>query len=198
MESDKSGDVSEGLRNLIMQHADSRTLLKHYLSHEMVADTRAITQGLEPQRAVMKAMCSLGSSISKRRPTKLTAGQSASVNRDPRIRGLVQGRDALRAASRRSADAVRKYRAAANEVEKQKTAVRRALLVTIREAFDDEQAVDDIERHVLRVVFETGKWGRVWEVIDAIADDDVVALVVGRVVVLDEEGLDGLAYNTFG
>ena len=36
------GDVSDGLQNLIIQHLDSRVLLKHYLQREIGVDTLAI------------------------------------------------------------------------------------------------------------------------------------------------------------
>ena len=129
-----------------MQHSDSRVLLRHYLSHEITADTRATTQHLEPQRDVMSALCSLSSTISKRQPTKLTTEQSRSVNSGPRVQELVQRRDKLRTASEHSAIARQKYEVAAKNVENEKARLRNALLTKIREGFDDKQAVIDIER----------------------------------------------------
>ncbi len=128
-----------------MQHADSRVILRHYLQREIRADTMGIIRGLEPQRALIKTLCSLGSSISKRRPTGLTRAQSASVNNDPRVRELVRRRDDLHARSYRSAEARQKYKHAAKEVTKERLRLRRALKTQIREEFDAQQAVQDIE-----------------------------------------------------
>ena len=36
------GNISDALRNLIMQHADTRTFLRHYLSRHVTADTLAL------------------------------------------------------------------------------------------------------------------------------------------------------------
>ncbi|KAK4148490.1 C2H2 finger domain protein [Chaetomidium leptoderma] len=144
-EFDKSGDISEGLRNLILQHSDSRVILRHYLQREIRADTMGIIRGLEPQRALVKNLCSLGASISKRRPTGLTRAQSASVNQDPHLRELVQLRDDLHARSYPSAKARQEYEKAAKEVTKERLRLRRALKTKIREEFDAQQAVQDIE-----------------------------------------------------
>ena len=138
----------------MMQHADSRVLLKHYLSHQINADTRAIVHGLEPQRDVVKSMCSLGSSINKRRPIELTADQSASVNSDPRVQELVLRRDKLRTGSRRSAEARRKYKLAVRDVNNEKARLRKALKDKIREEFDAKQAVIDIERQLAGIGFD--------------------------------------------
>ena len=51
----RAADVSESLRNLMMRHADSRTLIKHCLLQRIDVDARAIGQGLEPQYAMVKA-----------------------------------------------------------------------------------------------------------------------------------------------
>lgn len=53
----QSGDVSDALQNMIMQHADARTFVKHYLPRRVTADTAAIACGLEPQYELMRAAC---------------------------------------------------------------------------------------------------------------------------------------------
>ncbi|KAH8759530.1 hypothetical protein F5882DRAFT_431795 [Hyaloscypha sp. PMI_1271] len=50
-----SGDVSDALQNMIMQHAKIDTFIKHYLRRTVTADTRAIVSGYEPQRDLMRA-----------------------------------------------------------------------------------------------------------------------------------------------
>ena len=57
------GNVSEAMQNLIMQHADIRTFLRHYLSRRITADTQAIIRGLQPQDALMRAACTMSRSI---------------------------------------------------------------------------------------------------------------------------------------
>ncbi|KAM3068918.1 hypothetical protein ACMFMG_004092 [Clarireedia jacksonii] len=95
-EFDANGDVSDSLRNLMMRHADSRTLIKHYLPRRINVDARAIVHGLEPQRAMMKAASRMSRSIDPRRPHELTEEQSLSVNKHSRVLALVRRRDQLR------------------------------------------------------------------------------------------------------
>ncbi|KAI0410839.1 C2H2 finger domain protein [Xylaria grammica] len=152
-EFDQSGDVSDGLRNLIMQHSDSRVLLKHYLQREIGADTLAIIRGLEPQRALMKTIRSLGSSINKRRPIRLTGDQSASVSLDPHVAQLVRRRAELFAEAKKSTRARQAYLRASKKVEQEKLRLRRALKKQIRDQFDSTQAVIDIERQIAGMGF---------------------------------------------
>lgn len=51
-----TGDVSTALQNLMMQHANIRTLINHYFSRRVTVDTRAIVHGLDPRYAVMRAL----------------------------------------------------------------------------------------------------------------------------------------------
>jgi hypothetical protein len=51
-----TGDVSTALQNLMMQHANIRTLINHYFSRCVTVDTQAIVHGLDPQYAVMRAL----------------------------------------------------------------------------------------------------------------------------------------------
>ncbi|KND85610.1 hypothetical protein TOPH_09291, partial [Tolypocladium ophioglossoides CBS 100239] len=77
-EFDRSADISESLRNLALDHANSNPFQKHYLGREVCADTWAILRGQKPQQALIRQACSTGHSISKRRPTDLTPEQAAS------------------------------------------------------------------------------------------------------------------------
>ena len=96
----------------------------------------------------MKAIYSLGSSISKQRPTKLTAEESASINNNAHIKQLVRRREELRQQSNRSARARRQYERAAKEVTKEKLSLRRDLKAQIRKEFDEKQAVADIKYQI--------------------------------------------------
>lgn len=43
-----TGDVSDALQNMMIQHAKIDTFIKHYLRRTVTADTRAIVSGYEP------------------------------------------------------------------------------------------------------------------------------------------------------
>src|SRR3954447_21324936 len=90
------GDVSDALQNMMMQHADARTFVKHYLPRRVTADTAAIVRGLEPQHELMRAACRMSRWINPDRPQELTEEQSLSVNKDPRIRQLLAQREELK------------------------------------------------------------------------------------------------------
>jgi hypothetical protein len=136
-----TADVSDALRNLAMDHANSDPLQKHYLGHNIDRDLWALLRGLQPQHALTKQACSIGYSISKRRPIGLTGEQSASVNTHPSIRALQQG---LRELPPRSQE----YKEASRNIRKEKQRLRRALKQKIRDDWTVEQAVDDIERQL--------------------------------------------------
>ncbi|KAI1026496.1 hypothetical protein LB504_013130 [Fusarium proliferatum] len=88
-EFDNSPNISDGLRNLLLQHANSNTFRKHYLSRVVSVDTMAVVRRTEQQNALMRQACSIGYSASTRRPTHLTAEQSAAVDGDPEIQKLL-------------------------------------------------------------------------------------------------------------
>jgi hypothetical protein len=58
-----TGDMSDALQNMIMQHAKIDTFIKHYLRRKITADIRAIVSGYEPQRDLMRAACRMTGSI---------------------------------------------------------------------------------------------------------------------------------------
>jgi hypothetical protein len=62
------GKVSEALQNLMMQHADIGTFLKHYLHRRVMADTAAIIRGLDPQESVMRSACNMSRWVDPDRP----------------------------------------------------------------------------------------------------------------------------------
>src|SRR2546423_9880385 len=99
----------------MMQHADIRTFLRHYLHRRVTADTAAIVRGLDPQESVMRSACNMSRWIDPNRPWGLTTEQAESVNEDPAIRSLLQLRERLK----------RRYKQKATEHPKYKLAVRR-------------------------------------------------------------------------
>ncbi|OJD10483.1 hypothetical protein AJ78_08521 [Emergomyces pasteurianus Ep9510] len=57
------GHVSEAVRSLIFQHSDPRTFLKYYLHRKVDKDVRAIVQGLDLQKHIMRAACRMLCSV---------------------------------------------------------------------------------------------------------------------------------------
>ncbi|KAH8652841.1 C2H2 finger domain protein [Ilyonectria robusta] len=137
-ELDGSPYASDAIRNLALDHNSSVPFQKHYLGRQLRLDTWAIIRGQRPQQALLKQACSIGHANSKRRPTDLTAEQAASVNTYPRIRKLTEQVRRLPPGSKKRQDTVRTLR---NE----KQRLKRELLQRIKDAWTDEQAVDDIQ-----------------------------------------------------
>jgi hypothetical protein len=85
-----TADVSDALRNLAMDHANSNPFQEHYLGRGVDNHLLGVIRGLVPQHALTKQAASIGHSISKRRPIDLTTEQTASINTHPRIKQLTR------------------------------------------------------------------------------------------------------------
>lgn len=90
----------------MLDHANSNPFQRHYLGRQIAADPYALIRGLEPQNALVQKSCSIGHSISKRRPVNLTPEQAASVNFDRRHSGWPTRRDSCRPDERRQGDGI--------------------------------------------------------------------------------------------
>lgn len=134
-------DVSEALRNLAMGHATSTPFRQHYLGREIGVDLWGILRGQSPQQALLKQSGSIGHSISRRRPTDLTPGQSASVLTHPTI-------VALKKAAQRHPRGSEPYIAAQRAIRNEKQKLRRELKHDVRDKWTDNQATDDVERQL--------------------------------------------------
>ncbi|OAQ58200.1 C2H2 finger domain-containing protein [Pochonia chlamydosporia 170] len=106
----------------------------------------AIIRRQKPQQALIDQACSIGHSMSKRRPTGLTAEQTASVASDHRVRRLTVQ---LRKSHRGSEQHKKTHR----ELRSLKQKLKRELKQKIRDDWTDEQAVDDIERQLQGIGF---------------------------------------------
>lgn len=126
---------------MAMDHANSVPLQRHYLGREIDKDLFSILRGIKPQHALVKQSCSVGHSISKRRPVDLTAEQSASISNHPLIRRLTRELRRLRKGSRDYTDVIQLRR-------KEKQRLRRDLKQQIRHQWTADQAVEDIERQI--------------------------------------------------
>ncbi|CAJ2505567.1 Uu.00g129610.m01.CDS01 [Anthostomella pinea] len=145
-ELDQSPDVSEALRNLALDHANSIPFQKHYLGRAVCADLWGILRGQKPQQALLKQSCSIGHSMSKRHPADLTPEQAASVNTDPNVRRLTRQLKNLQLGTKQQIDAQW-------ELRNLKQRLKRLLLQKIQEDWTDEQAIDDIEHQLQGVAF---------------------------------------------
>ncbi|RSL39634.1 hypothetical protein CEP54_016287, partial [Fusarium duplospermum] len=152
-EFDSSPSISDGLRNLLLQHASSTTFRKHYLGRVVSVDTMAIVRRRKQQEALMRQACSLGHSISTRRPTELTAEQSAAVDSDPQIQELLVRRQRLRAA--KGSPRVReKLNTLTKELQNLRAKLRREHKQKYRREWSRKQAVIDIEKQLAGQTFE--------------------------------------------
>ncbi|KAL4861811.1 hypothetical protein BDV12DRAFT_190834 [Aspergillus spectabilis] len=80
-----SSDVTNELQNMMLQHANIDTFVKHY-SVGIHVDAQAIVRGLPAQKQLMQFAASMSRSIDPRRPYKLE--DTSCVNNIPRVRTL--------------------------------------------------------------------------------------------------------------
>ncbi|CAI9635546.1 unnamed protein product [Alternaria burnsii] len=141
------GNVSEAMQNLMMGHASISTFLKHYLSRRITVDTQAVVRGIQPQTAFMRAACTMSRSIDLRRPRRLTQEQSASVDEDPSVRFLLDRRDQLK---RKVPNATKhpEYKTLVSKISQERQRRRHALLKAVKERWEFEQPVRDVERQL--------------------------------------------------
>lgn len=124
-----------------MDHANSTPFRKNYLGRNIGVDLWGIIRGQRPQQAIIKQSCSIGHSVSKRRPVDLTPNQAASILTHPFIKRLSQK---LRTLPQRS----KEYKEAKRVLHNEKQRLRRELKQTIRDKWTAKQAVEDIERQL--------------------------------------------------
>ena len=135
------------MQNLIMGHANIRTFLKHYLSRRVTVDTQAVVRGILPQDALMRAACTMSRSIDARRPRRLTQEQSASVNDNPTIRSLLAQREQLKGRLENGTKHP-KYKELSRKLNQERQRQRHALLQEIKERWEYEQPVRDVEQQL--------------------------------------------------
>ena len=146
------GLVSDAKQNLIMKHADIRTFLKHYLPRRIGTDMQALMRGLKPDSAMMRAVTRMGRWIDRRRPRELTDAQKATVEHDPELQKAIRKRDAfstkLQRSQKKSGRKLDKLDKLKRDVTNTRNRLLYALRQRVREEFDEEQAVLDIERQL--------------------------------------------------
>ncbi|KAM0369167.1 hypothetical protein ACHAPY_011187 [Fusarium culmorum] len=130
------------------------TFEKHYLGRVVPVDTMAVVSHKEQQKALMRQACSIGYSASKRRPTHLTAEQSASINNDPKIQDLLRQRECLVSKGNKSEKVRTRLRKITKDIQSEKARLRRKRKDQVRKTWSREQAVTDIERQLAGKTFE--------------------------------------------
>ena len=143
-----TGDVSDALQNMMMQHAKIDTFIKHYLRRTVTADTRAIVSGYEPQRDLMRAACRMTRWIDPDRPQELTPEESWSVNQDPAVCRLVTEREKWKRRFQGTATQQPGYRIIGCAIFNTRQRLRAALLKHVQARWDLEHPVDEIERQL--------------------------------------------------
>lgn len=136
------------MQNLMMQHADSRTFLRHYLPRRVTVDTAAIVRGLDPQDSIMRSACNMSRWIDPNRPWSLTQEQADSVNEQPAIRSLLAHRQKLK---RRVDAGDPKYIALNKRITSERNRSRAALLTSLQKAHDHEAPISAIQRQLAGV-----------------------------------------------
>ncbi|KAF5535363.1 C2H2 finger domain-containing protein [Fusarium mexicanum] len=153
-EFDSSPSISDGLRNLVLQHANSTPFRKHYLGRVVSVDTMAVVRHTKQQSALIQKACSIGYSASQRRPTELTAEQSAAIDDDPEIQQLLQRRRYLRERNSISPVTRKKLESITKSLQSLRVKLRRERKNEYRAGWSRKQAVVDIEKQLAGHAFD--------------------------------------------
>jgi hypothetical protein len=137
--------VSNELQNVMLQHANINTFVRHY-SVGIHVDAQAIVRGLPPQIQLMRFASSMSRSIDPRRPYKSV--DSSIVNEIPRVRALQKAVEQRKQIRQNSPHAERRYQRALRELRNEKQQQRNWLLRQNLERYKDEQPVMDSERQL--------------------------------------------------
>lgn len=137
---------------MMLQHAKMETYIKYYLPRRVTADTRAIVCGMEPQHDLMRSACRMLRWIDPERPQKLTDKQTRSVNQHGDVRKLVRRREVLKQAGTAPSDPA--YKKLNSEITGERRRQREALLKKVREEWDVQNPLREIEQHLSGIKFD--------------------------------------------
>jgi Protein of unknown function (DUF3435) len=143
--------ISTEQQNIILQHHDSVVRQESYLSRHITADLYAAYRGIQPQSTMVRNATSMRLTIDPRRPYELTPTQRAEIECDAGI--TILKKVLLRFKGQYVADKrnVRKrelLEEAQRTLRREKRAMEKEKLKSIREIFDKEQPVADVERQL--------------------------------------------------
>jgi Protein of unknown function (DUF3435) len=143
----------------MMDHADIRTFLKHYLPRRITVDTAAIFRGIDPQESIMRSACTMSRWIDPDRPWELTEKQALSVNDNPAIVSLLEKRSQLKQRLVSRATKHPGYQKIDKMVRSEKQRLRRELLLDVQEKYEREGPVREIELQLSGIkISETPKF----------------------------------------
>ncbi|KAF9884370.1 hypothetical protein FE257_001826 [Aspergillus nanangensis] len=84
-EFNNSAEVTDALQNVILQHSDIRTFIRHY-EVDIDVDVQGIIRKTGSQTSLVRFACSLSASIDPDRPYRLSPEESKSLNELPEVR----------------------------------------------------------------------------------------------------------------
>ncbi|KAI9765782.1 MAG: hypothetical protein M1839_005382 [Geoglossum umbratile] len=164
-EFNQSGDVSDALQNMMLQHANIDTFIKHYLPRRVTADVRAIVSGYEPQKDLMRAACRMTRWIDPNRPQNLTREQSQSVDKHHRLRQLLAQRARWNRRFKGAATKQPGYGSLSSDIVNLRQRLRATLLKKLRDQWDVENPVNEVELQLSGLKFNDNPGTKV-QVID--------------------------------
>lgn len=136
--------MSDALQNMMLQHASIDTFIKHYLPRRS-ADVRAIVSGYEPQKDLMRAAGRMTRWIDPNRPHTLTVEQSQSVDKGHRLRQLLAQPAKWNRRYKGRATKQPGYSRLSCEIVNLRQRLRAALLKQLRDTWDTEHPVNEVE-----------------------------------------------------
>ncbi|ODM15795.1 hypothetical protein SI65_08635 [Aspergillus cristatus] len=152
-----SEEVTDALQNVMLQHADIRTFIRHY-EVDVDVDVQGIIRKTGSQTPLVRFACSLSASIDPDWPYWLYAEESKSLNQLPVVRarqktGTLSGRhrrlrEQLELYQDRTLEAKRKYNKSVRELHNEKQRQRNRRIRENLERYKNEQPVIDLERQL--------------------------------------------------
>ncbi|KAK2737835.1 hypothetical protein FQN57_007393 [Myotisia sp. PD_48] len=140
--------ISEAKQNLIMNHADIRTFLKHYLPRD-IHQLDCVMRGIAIDSKLKRAMSRMGASIDTRRPRDVPDELKATLDTDPEIqKALLKLKDFETRADPSSKTYEKKHDQLKKDIRNARKRRLYELRRQVREEFDDKQAVIDIEHQL--------------------------------------------------
>ncbi|KAF2415628.1 hypothetical protein EJ08DRAFT_673832 [Tothia fuscella] len=131
-------NISDSLQNLMMDHGDIRTFLKHYLQRRVTVDSRAVYLQQAPQESIMRAACTMSRWID--------------------IEAMMQSRTKLRQRLERSGKGKAvdhpQYQDLSRQISNKKQRLRYALIKEVQQRYDQEQPVKEVERQLAGIKLE--------------------------------------------
>ncbi|RAK88663.1 hypothetical protein BO79DRAFT_287674 [Aspergillus costaricaensis CBS 115574] len=157
-----SSEVTDALQNVILQHADIRTFIRHY-EVDVDVDVQGIIRKTGSQTPLVRFACSLSASIDPDRPYWLSADESKSLNQLPEIPLRAsfdqlsdeastyrshQSQEKIEVLQDRVLEAKRKYNKSVREVRNEKQRQRNRQIRENLKRYRNEQPVIDLERQL--------------------------------------------------